>query len=76
MKLGEAMALGIHFVNSKHDQNVAVSMNIIMTGSLPLTIMRRALSAFQHIFVCAMIRSHNNTSNSEKKDQNSIYALH
>ena len=49
MKLGEAMDLGTHFVNSKHDQNVAVSMDIIITGSLPLTIRRRGLSAFQHI---------------------------
>ena len=38
MILGEAMALGTHFVDSKHDQNVTVSMDIIITGSLPLTI--------------------------------------
>ena len=31
MKLGEAMALGTNFVNYKHDQNVAVSMDIIIT---------------------------------------------
>ena len=37
MILGEAMALETHFVDSKHDQNVAVSMDIIITGSLPLT---------------------------------------
>ena len=49
MVLGEAMALGINFADSKHDQNVPVSIDIIITGSLPLTIRRRALSAFQHI---------------------------
>ena len=49
MILGEAMALGTHFVDSKHDQNVTVSMDIIIAGSRPLTIRRRALSAFQHI---------------------------
>ena len=49
VKRGEAMALGTHFVNSEHDQNVAVSMDIIITGSLPLSIRRRAISAFQHI---------------------------
>ena len=49
MILGKAMALGTHFVDSKHDQNVPVSMDIIITGSRPLTIRRRALSAFQHI---------------------------
>ena len=38
MILGEAMALGTHFVDSKHDQNVTVSMNIIIRGSLPLII--------------------------------------
>ena len=51
MILGEAIALGTHFVDSKHDQNVTVSMDIIVTGSLPLTIRCRALSAFQHIFL-------------------------
>ena len=49
MTPSEAMALGTFFVDSKHDQNVTVSMDIIITGSLPLTIRRRALSAFQHI---------------------------
>ena len=73
MKLHQ-MALGTHFVNSKHDQNVAVSMDIIITvtGRLAHTIRRRALSAFQHI--CSVIRSNSNTSNSDagKKDQNSL----
>ena len=46
MVLGEAMALGIHFADSKHDQNVPVSIDIIITGSLPLTIRCRALPAF------------------------------
>ena len=32
MKFGQAMALGTHFVDSKHDQNVAVSMDVIMRG--------------------------------------------
>ena len=63
MKLGEAMALGTHFVNSKHDQNVAVPMDIIKTGSLPLTIRPRALSA--SAYVCSVIRSNSNTSNSD-----------
>ena len=49
MILGKAMALGTHFVDSKDDQNVPVFMDIIITGSLPLTIRRGALSAFQHI---------------------------
>ena len=49
MILGEAMALGTHFVDSKHDQNVTVSMDIIIRGSLPRTIRCRSLSAFQHI---------------------------
>ena len=50
MTLGDAMAYGTYFVDSKHDQNVTVSMDIIITGSLPLTIRSRALSAFQHMF--------------------------
>ena len=49
MKLREAMALGTHFVDSKHDQNIDVSLNIIMTGRLPLPIRLRALSVFQHV---------------------------
>ena len=49
MKLGKAVALGTHFVDSKHDQKVDVSLDIIMRGRLSLTIRLKALSAFQHI---------------------------
>ena len=78
MKLGKAMALGTHFVDSKHDQNVDVSKDIIMIGRLPLTIRLKELSAFQHIFVCSVIKSNSITSNSDagKKDQNSLSALY
>ena len=50
-------------MDSKHDQNVPVSMDIIITGCLLLS-----------IFVCSVIRSNSNTSNSDagKKDQNSL----
>ena len=49
MILGEAMALGTHFADSNDDQNVTVSMDIIITGSLPLTIRCRGPSGFWHI---------------------------
>ena len=74
MKLGEAMALGTPFVNSKHNQNVAVSMDILITHSFPLTFTGVERYLLFNIFVCSMIRSNSNTSNSDagKKDQNSL----
>ena len=70
MKLGKAMALGTHFVDSKHDEKVDVYLDIIIIGRLPLTIRLRAFS----IFVCSVIRSKRNTSISDagQKEQNSL----
>ena len=73
MKLGDAMALGTHFVDSKHDQNVAVSVDIIITlqAVFPfLSGVERCL-LFSIFFVCSVIRSNRN-SDAGKKDQNSL----
>ena len=70
------MALGTHFTNSKYDHNVAVSMDILITHSLPFTITVSGVERYLlfNIFVFSVIRSNSNTSNSDagKKDQNSL----
>ena len=73
MILGEAMALGIHFGNSKHDQNVTVSMDIIKQAVFHLLSGVEPYLLFS-IFVCSVVRSNSNTRNIDagKKDQNSL----
>ena len=60
MKLGKAMALGTHLVDSKHDQTADVPG---MTGFYVLSGLERYL--LFSIFVCSVIRSNSNTSNSD-----------
>ena len=75
MILGEAMALETHFGDSKHDQNVTVSMDIIKQAVFHLLSGVEPYLLFSiHVFVCSVIRSNSNTSNIDAgiKDQNSL----
>ena len=77
MKLGKAIALGTHFVDSKHDQNVAVhgyhhnrqtSIHYQAYSAICFSAYLFALWLDLTVTLVTLIR--------EKKDQNSLKGMH